>query len=64
MSAYPAPPDPDPGREDAVSTARWLRRFQADMRAVGFTDETTAALLPTLLAHLLRSEDLLTESED
>lgn len=59
MSKPQGPPRPD----KPTTTAQWLRRFADDMAAQGFTPEATAALLPTVLAHLLRSDDLLTEAE-
>lgn len=50
--------DPEP-----VPTARWLARFRSDLRAEGFTDDEASALLPVVLQHLLRSEDLMTGTE-
>lgn len=55
----PRPPKREP---DPVATAVWLRRFTDDMTRQGFTEQVIGALLPTVLQHLLRTDDLLTDS--
>lgn len=52
-----------PPRHPPTPTAEWLARFRADLRAQGFDDEDITPLLPVVLQHLLRTEELITATE-